>query len=89
MGLDAQVIAIGPFSRSVLAALEYSANYYANVTTISTSSLPVSLTISGKSTGIHRFDRVKLLTFGGRRISHRTPPESPRPTGEFINTLTC
>jgi len=32
MGLDAQVIAIGPFSRSVLAALEYSANYYANVT---------------------------------------------------------
>jgi hypothetical protein len=31
MGLDAQVIAIGPFSRSVLPALGYPASYYADV----------------------------------------------------------
>jgi len=31
MGLDAQLIAIGRFSRSLLPALEYSAHYYANV----------------------------------------------------------
>jgi hypothetical protein len=31
MGLDAQVIAIGPFSSSVLPALEYSPQYYVGV----------------------------------------------------------
>jgi hypothetical protein len=30
-GLDAQVIAIGPFSHSVLPSMEYPANYYAEV----------------------------------------------------------
>lgn len=31
MGLDAQVIAVGPFSESVISALEYSPEYYAGV----------------------------------------------------------
>jgi hypothetical protein len=31
MGLDAQVIAIGPFSQSVVPALEYPPEYYAGV----------------------------------------------------------
>lgn len=31
MGLDAQVIAIGPFSRSVTSALEYPTEYYDDV----------------------------------------------------------
>jgi hypothetical protein len=31
MGLDAQVIAIGPFSAEVVSALEYGVSFYANV----------------------------------------------------------
>jgi hypothetical protein len=31
MGLDAQVIAIGPFSKSVVAAMEYRPEYYSDV----------------------------------------------------------
>ena len=31
MGLDAQLIAVGPFSRSLLPAMEYPANFYADV----------------------------------------------------------
>lgn len=31
MGLDAEVIAIGPFSQCVLNALEYGPNFYSNV----------------------------------------------------------
>jgi hypothetical protein len=31
MGLDAQLIAVGPFARSLLSALEYPADFYADV----------------------------------------------------------
>lgn len=70
MGLDAQVIAIGPFSSTVTAALGYPPDYYANVnegTTVITSVF-VALT-SEQSHKLARAFGVSAMDLGNHHLA--------------------